>query len=101
MASSRVSGLMEEEAGPRGGSVAQQALLGDAWTGCTRGGPSEQEDSPHPSSPNPRPQTTTQHGEGKELPKERGRREGPVCPVVLLTEPKGVAPKGEHESWSL
>ena len=76
MASSRVSGLMEEEAGPRGGSVAQQALLGDAWTGCTRGGPSEQEDSPHPTSPNPRPQTTTQHGEGKELPKERGRREG-------------------------
>lgn len=40
---SRVLRLIREEMGPQGGSVAQQALLGAPWTGCRRGGPSQQE----------------------------------------------------------
>ena len=95
MGSSQVLRLMEEEAGPRGGSVAQQALLGAAWTGCRRevllavG-------FPPPSLPaRDNSQDHYQQGERAGNSQRRGGGgRGPCVPWCSSQTPRGWLPRG-------
>lgn len=76
---SRVSRLIKEEAGPGGGSVAQQALLCGTWIGCIAGrGPSQQET-------HQRQQALGHHPEGEAgtgTPRGEGNLRGGLCVQV-------------------